>query len=488
VGKKSTPKPPDLTPLSDAQLAISKEQLEQAREQMQMSQSQFDKFTELTNKQMAQSQDQYEQQMALQSRALDQADAAAAISKSVADKQIASMDQSLAWATEDRNRYEQTFLPLQDQFIQEAKDYSTPERREQAASQALADNQAQLEAQKRNTAASLASMGVDPSQVMSTSLASQLGVAGAANGAFNANNAREQTSATGRQLLAGAINMGNGLPAQVNAGQATATNSGNSAAGNTNAATNGFATASGIGQTAAGITNQALNTAGALTGTAGSWAQIGQSSYGGASNGIMNASSIQNQQFQNQMAVQQMKNDQSAATMNAIGSMAGAAAGMMMAEGGAVDDQQLPPIDWETIAQSIPQDYHIDDPERVVAPHVRAQSPGRPEWMGKVGGALGAISAGTSAYGDTMDSSRRAPPVNYLHPIMRAEGGAMNGDNGAVRIGGRGQYRVMPNVQSRDVINAQLAPGELVIPADVVRIKGQEFFDKMINKHHRPGA
>src|SRR5690348_14061232 len=169
MGKKSTPKPPDLTPLSNAQLEISREQLAQAREQMGISKQQFDKFMQLSDAEMAQSQKQYETQMGLQSRALDQADKAAAISKSVADTQIQAMKQNMGFALEDRNRYKKVALPLQDAFIKEANGYDTPQRRAQAAAQALADNQQQIEAQRANTAAQLSSMGVDPSQVMSTS-------------------------------------------------------------------------------------------------------------------------------------------------------------------------------------------------------------------------------------------------------------------------------------------------------------------------------
>lgn len=39
-----------------------------------------------------------------------------------------------------------------------------------------------------------------------------------------------------------------------------------------------------------------------------------------------------------------------------------------------------------------------------------------------------------------------------------------------------------------DAVPAQLSDGEYVIPADVVRIKGEEFFDKLIEKYHTPAA
>lgn len=468
MGKKSTPKPPDLTPLSDAQLEISREQLAQAREQMGISKAQFDKFMKLSDAEMAQSQKQYDEQMGLQSRALDQADKAAEVSKSVADKQISAMDQNMQFAQEDRNRYKTVALPLQDAFIHEANAYDSPERQAQAAAQALADNQQQIEAQRANTASQLASMGVDPSQVMSTSLANQIGVAGAAMGAHNANDARQQVQDTGRGMRMAAINMLNGLPAQAQAGYATATNAGNSAAGNTNAATSGFATASGIGATAAGIRQNSLNTAASITGSPMAWASLGNQSYGGASNGIMNASSIQNQMFQNQMSVQKMKNDQSAQTMNAIGSAAGMAA-MFMAEGGVVD----------------PSNYHVQVDDSAFRPTL-VRTPSHVERSGmsttdKVRGGLAIAGGALSGLGGGGGGGGEADPnlsQTWLRPVYRAEGGAM----------GSPMHRVVPNIQSRDKIPAVLGPGEYVMPADVVRIKGQEFFDKLVAKHHRPGS
>jgi hypothetical protein len=39
-----------------------------------------------------------------------------------------------------------------------------------------------------------------------------------------------------------------------------------------------------------------------------------------------------------------------------------------------------------------------------------------------------------------------------------------------------------------DTVPAMLSDGEYVIPADVVRIKGEEFFDRIIEKYHTPAA
>jgi hypothetical protein len=37
-----------------------------------------------------------------------------------------------------------------------------------------------------------------------------------------------------------------------------------------------------------------------------------------------------------------------------------------------------------------------------------------------------------------------------------------------------------------DAVPAQLSDGEFVIPADVVRMKGEEFFNKLLEKYHVP--
>ena len=75
------------------------------------------------------------------------------------------------------------------------------------------------------------------------------------------------------------------------------------------------------------------------------------------------------------------------------------------------------------------------------------------------------------------------------HVPYYAEGGMLQHPASAQPQGSAlGRYQVMPNIQSRDRILTALAPGEIVIPADVARVKGQEFFDKLIAKHHRPGS
>lgn len=115
------------------------------------------------------------------------------------------------WAAEDRDRYQKTFLPLQDKFIADAQAFASPERKEAVQTQAAADvglgmRQAS-EAAKRQSMA----MGVNPAsgraQGASVKMATDQGLAMA--GARNM--AGRQVEEQGRALEASAINMGAGM-------------------------------------------------------------------------------------------------------------------------------------------------------------------------------------------------------------------------------------------------------------------------------------
>jgi hypothetical protein len=491
MGGKSAPKPPDLSGLTNAELQISQQQLDLAKQQMGVSQSQFQQFMQYNQQQLEQSQNQYNQQMDIQKQALAQAADANAVSKQVADTQIQQMNQSMQYQQQDRDRYTNTILPLQDQYIQEAKDYSSPEKQAQAAAQALADNQTQLEAQRNNQMAQLAAMGVDPSQVMSSSLSSQLGVAGAAQGAMAANVARQQTIQTGYNMLGNAINMGNNLPMQAVQEGNSATNAGNSASGNMQSGVNAYSSASGIGATASGIRQNSLSLASQLTGSPMAWAQLGNQSYGGASNGIMNAGNLINQGYQNQLQGFQAQQNANSSMMSGIGTIASIAGMAMMAEGGSVDSavsydpsqfdggamgNASSPIDTSRLDAAIQSRLQASTDKSLASSATR----------GNIGYDLSLVGNGLSAMGN--QSQQPIQYKNFLQPIMyRAEGGVM-GLGGGASNNGLPTGRAMPTMASRDTIAARLSPGEYVIPADVVHQLGVSHFDKLIQKYHRPGA
>lgn len=188
--------------------------------------------------------------------------------------QLPAMVQQYESALRDRQRYEDTFIPLQDQFIQEAQAYDTPQRREQVAAERQADVAAQFEAQRQNTQRSLESYGVDPGQLRTNAIDRGIGAQQAAAAAMAGNAGRREVETTGRALRADAINMGMGLPAQ---------------------AAGGFAGAVGAGSAGVGGANQTTGTiSGAMQGATAA-GQLSQS-------GIGQGANITNMGYQNQMA------------------------------------------------------------------------------------------------------------------------------------------------------------------------------------------
>lgn len=115
------------------------------------------------------------------------------------------------WAAEDRDRYETTFQPLQDQYINQAENWNSHQRRRVEAQRAATDVAvASRQAGQQQQRAQM-QLGINPAsgagreastrQRNSTALA----VAGARN------NARNRVVAEGASRMANAINMGSGL-------------------------------------------------------------------------------------------------------------------------------------------------------------------------------------------------------------------------------------------------------------------------------------
>lgn len=222
-------------------------------------------------------------------------DAQDAIAKQVTDQQLAASKQSQEWATQDRKRYDEVFKPLQDDFIEDAKNWDSAGRQSERAAEAKADvmNNASLarQASERN----MASMGVDPTSgryagvQRSGEVATGLAAAGAQNTARNA--VRKE----GVAMRGEAINLGSGL------GVNPATSLGLS---------------SSTGSAAYGTT--ASNNAQA----AGNAAIMGQG-YQGAMSGYNSQANILNQQYGNQLQAWQANQQASGQLWSGIGSVAG---------------------------------------------------------------------------------------------------------------------------------------------------------------------
>lgn len=158
------------------------------------------------------------------------------LTEAVIDQQMATAEQQQEWATKDRARYEEKFLPLQDEFIQTAKNYDSPERQAQVASEAKADVLKAADTQSQISQRQMASMGLNPAsgRFQGVSRAEGLNTALASAGAQNS--ARQGVRDKALALKADAINIGAGLPSQSAAAASLGLNAGNSATGNSNQA------------------------------------------------------------------------------------------------------------------------------------------------------------------------------------------------------------------------------------------------------------
>lgn len=272
MGKKSTPKPPNLQPYADAMeqqgewaFLTSQEQLKWAREQ------------DAANR---------------------------ALLQQVLGPQLEAQANQAEWAKKDRARYENTFQPLEDNLIQDFQSYGTPERMAQERGRAMADVASNFDAQRRNALQRLESYGVDPSQTRNAALdvamRTQQGAAMAAAGT----NAQRVTEDKSRALRADAINIGKGMPSQVAQSYGQAVAAGNSAVGGANST---FGTSAGA------------------MGNPTSWGGMGMQ-------GMQGAGNMQSQGFQNQMTAYNAQQAANSSMMGGIGSALGMAA--MLADGG----------------------------------------------------------------------------------------------------------------------------------------------------------
>jgi hypothetical protein len=197
-----------------------------------------------------------------------------ALLQQVLGVQLPAMQAQYEQAIKDISRYNDVFIPLQDQFIDEAQQYDTPERREEAAAKRMADVRSQFEAARRNTEDQLQSYGIDPGQLRTNALDRGIRAQEAATAAMAGNQGRQQVEDYGRAMRMDAMNMGMGLPGQY---------------------TQGLSAASGMGATAMGGQNQTTGTISGAQQVAASYGQMGMQ-------GIGQSANITNMGYQNQMA------------------------------------------------------------------------------------------------------------------------------------------------------------------------------------------
>lgn len=239
----------------------------------------------------------------------------------VADASITSQGQQNDFSKTMQGVYTGTFLPLQEDYAQKAKDWGSPAQQTINAGAAQAAVGSQMDASRNSALQQLESFGVDPTNTRYAALdigtAAQKGAAQAAAGT----GAIQSTKLQGMGLEAGAIATGQGnAGAAISATQA-ATGAGASASGST------------LGGLTAGASAMAAPTA---------WYNAGANNMGQYVNAVNGFNYAQNQAAQ--------INNQS---MAGVGQLFGSVLGMFE-DGGAVGGEQGIP-DPSQMAQQQPQ-------------------------------------------------------------------------------------------------------------------------------------
>lgn len=170
---------------------------------------------------------EYERTAPERQRAADEA-----LQLSQAQRGLMNTQTELAKDYADYNRT--TFRPLEQRLVTEAQTYDTPERRAQAAREAVTDVETQAGRQRQARMAEMASFGIAPDSAKSMAIAGSDSINSARIAAGAASGARKQVEATGYARMADAANMGRGLPSAQATAVQTASNAGNAALGASN--------------------------------------------------------------------------------------------------------------------------------------------------------------------------------------------------------------------------------------------------------------
>ncbi len=144
----------------------------------------------------------------------------------VTKQQLGLATDQANWARSDRARYENTFRPIENDYINKATNYASDSRQAEAAAEASGDVQAAAAAQRAITQRQQASMGVSPTSGRFAGVQAAQDNATALAAAGAANTARQAIRDKGLALTADAVNLGRGLPSQAGAAAGSAVASG----------------------------------------------------------------------------------------------------------------------------------------------------------------------------------------------------------------------------------------------------------------------
>jgi hypothetical protein len=223
----SPPPPPDYTPIASANKEAAEIAAKTAAEQLAWAKEQYASDREVSDK--------------------------------VVDNFLKTMDTNNANAAKDRARYEERYQPLENDLINEARDFASPERKQLEMGRAQAAVSQQFDAARDAATRNLESFGVDPTSTRYAALDIGMRAQQAAATASAGNQASQMVDATGRALRSEAINVGKGYPGQIAGTYNTALTAGSGATNSTLATTASGANTMGTAPQYMGIQAQNLN-------------------------------------------------------------------------------------------------------------------------------------------------------------------------------------------------------------------------------------
>jgi hypothetical protein len=213
----------------------------------------------------------------------------------IVDQQIASGDANAARAESQWETYRKLFAPVEEQMVQDANTFDSPQRQERMAGEGAADVARRYQGALESNQRAMERMGVNPSSGKYQSITNEINLGLARDSAGAMNKARRETELQGMAMRQGAAQFGRSIPTTGIATDAAALNAGNSATGNL--------------ATQAGLHNASANAA--------------QNWFGGATGSNTSAGNLALGQYQGQLNAWQQASQNSASTAAGLGNLIG---------------------------------------------------------------------------------------------------------------------------------------------------------------------
>jgi hypothetical protein len=180
MGGKSSPPPPDYTPLAQASKESAEIMTGLGREQLDFARQQYEELKPLAER--------------------------------ITESQIATQGELLGMAREDRERYLTTFAPLEEGLVRRAQEFDTPEARERFAQQAAIDSAKAFENIQGMLRRGQSRAGIMPGSGNAMAMANQNAIGLTSQRAGAMTGARTQAEQLGYARMLDAAGLGRNLP------------------------------------------------------------------------------------------------------------------------------------------------------------------------------------------------------------------------------------------------------------------------------------